>query len=317
MPGKLILSDEEWKKRLSPEEYEVLRRHGTERPFTGCFLGHEGPRHVRLRRLRQPALPLRREVRVRHRLALVHRARSADAVVEIEDRSYGMRARRCAALAATATSATSSPTARRPTRLALLHELGGDAARPRRRGKPAGEQPARPHARSFSYRATSTAIVVAVPEPDLIRQLRERPRGEARDGRAQRGLPARHGARHHEGEVALGCRRRCARADDDDPLEIEAELRLHDPARGLAGLLALAEQRPRAATSGRAAPGRDSRRSPRRRSRGASRGRSGRRRSGRSRANLARRDRGGAGPSGRASSVPPRHERVARAAGCV
>lgn len=31
---KLELSDEEWKKRLTPEQYDVLRREGTERPFT-------------------------------------------------------------------------------------------------------------------------------------------------------------------------------------------------------------------------------------------------------------------------------------------
>ena len=29
---KLILTDEEWKLRLSDEEYYVLRQHGTERP---------------------------------------------------------------------------------------------------------------------------------------------------------------------------------------------------------------------------------------------------------------------------------------------
>jgi len=43
MPEKLKLSDEEWKKRLSPEEYQVLRRQGTERAFTGCFVATKEP----------------------------------------------------------------------------------------------------------------------------------------------------------------------------------------------------------------------------------------------------------------------------------
>jgi peptide-methionine (R)-S-oxide reductase len=36
---RLELSDDEWKQRLTPDEYRVLRKHGTEAPWVGCFLG--------------------------------------------------------------------------------------------------------------------------------------------------------------------------------------------------------------------------------------------------------------------------------------
>jgi len=43
MRDKLVLSDEEWRERLTPEEYEVLRGHGTERAWAGCFVGTKEP----------------------------------------------------------------------------------------------------------------------------------------------------------------------------------------------------------------------------------------------------------------------------------
>jgi peptide-methionine (R)-S-oxide reductase len=39
-PNFVNLSDEEWAKRLKPEEYRVLRQHGTERPYTGEYDQH-------------------------------------------------------------------------------------------------------------------------------------------------------------------------------------------------------------------------------------------------------------------------------------
>jgi peptide-methionine (R)-S-oxide reductase len=35
---KVELTDEQWRERLSSDQYEVLRRHGTEPPFTGKYV---------------------------------------------------------------------------------------------------------------------------------------------------------------------------------------------------------------------------------------------------------------------------------------
>ena len=38
MDTKVTLTDEEWRQRLTPEQYKVLRKSSTERPFTGQYV---------------------------------------------------------------------------------------------------------------------------------------------------------------------------------------------------------------------------------------------------------------------------------------
>lgn len=45
MSEKIYKSEEEWQKELSPEQYQVLRKKGTERPYTGKYDKFDEPGH--------------------------------------------------------------------------------------------------------------------------------------------------------------------------------------------------------------------------------------------------------------------------------
>lgn len=40
---KIVKTDDEWKKQLTPEQYRITRKKGTEAPFCGTFYNHKKP----------------------------------------------------------------------------------------------------------------------------------------------------------------------------------------------------------------------------------------------------------------------------------
>ncbi|MFO7179613.1 MAG: peptide-methionine (R)-S-oxide reductase MsrB [Pseudomonadota bacterium] len=91
MVEKLELTDEEWRKRLTPEQYEVLRRHGTERPYTGCYLGTKDPGTYVCAGCKNPLFRSGEKFESGTGWPSFTQPVADDAVTIREDLSYGMR----------------------------------------------------------------------------------------------------------------------------------------------------------------------------------------------------------------------------------
>ena len=83
------LTDAEWRQRLTPEAFRVLREHGTERAGTSALNAEKRPGTFNCAGCGQPLFTIGGEVRKRHRLAQLH-APLEGAVDTTTDRSFGM-----------------------------------------------------------------------------------------------------------------------------------------------------------------------------------------------------------------------------------
>lgn len=90
MVDKLNLTDDEWRRRLSPEEFAVLRQHGTERAWTGCFVATKAPGTYVCAGCGHPLFRSGEKFESGTGWPSFTRAIAADALSERVDRSHGM-----------------------------------------------------------------------------------------------------------------------------------------------------------------------------------------------------------------------------------
>jgi peptide-methionine (R)-S-oxide reductase len=90
MPDKLRLNEEEWRRRLSSEEYRVLRGHGTEPAGSGCLLKAKELGTYVCAACGNPLFKSGEKFESGTGWPSFTQPVSPDAVTEHEDRSYGM-----------------------------------------------------------------------------------------------------------------------------------------------------------------------------------------------------------------------------------
>lgn len=88
--SKSLKTDTEWREQLTPEQYRILREHGTERPFTGPYWNSSEPGLYRCAGCDEPLFLSDTKFDAGCGWPSYFEAVKPDAVREIVDRSFGM-----------------------------------------------------------------------------------------------------------------------------------------------------------------------------------------------------------------------------------
>ena len=90
-PQKLDRSDADWQQMLSPEQYEILRKKGTERPFTGALHNNHADGLYHCGACNAPLFKSDAKFESGSGWPSFYEPASPGAIDLHEDRSYGMR----------------------------------------------------------------------------------------------------------------------------------------------------------------------------------------------------------------------------------
>ncbi len=83
-------TDAEWREILSPEQYRILREHGTERAFTGAYWDNHAAGEYRCAACGEPLFSSSAKFDSGTGWPSFYQAMNADAVAEKTDTSHGM-----------------------------------------------------------------------------------------------------------------------------------------------------------------------------------------------------------------------------------
>jgi peptide-methionine (R)-S-oxide reductase len=90
MTDKIQLTDAEWRERLTPEQYQILRQHGTERAFTGKYEANKAPGVYMCAGCGEPLFDATTKYNSGSGWPSYTAPVEGDAVTEIRDSSHGM-----------------------------------------------------------------------------------------------------------------------------------------------------------------------------------------------------------------------------------
>ncbi|MDH5191501.1 MAG: peptide-methionine (R)-S-oxide reductase MsrB [Gammaproteobacteria bacterium] len=88
--AKITLSDEEWKKKLTDEQFSVCREKGTERAFTGEYYNHKGMGQYKCRCCGNPLFSSDEKFDSGTGWPSFTAPVEPNSVITIQDRSHGM-----------------------------------------------------------------------------------------------------------------------------------------------------------------------------------------------------------------------------------